>query len=214
LDYTELSARIVAYSENPNLTALLDTFIDFAESKIYREIDFKHCRLTKTSSLIVGDEQLTLPSDCYTIRSIQVLDGTQRNYLFPKDLSFMNAYWPVRTETAFPKYYGWMDNEKLMLAPTPDDTYSVEMTYSIRPAQMSASNDETVLGDRFPNLLFLGVMLEVLAYQKGEVAQLDGTPESPGYWERAYKAEVSRVQREQMMMTNSDNYYSGEPSLR
>lgn len=214
MNYTELSTRIVAYTENPNLANLLDTFLDFAESKIYREIDFKHSRLTKTSALTANDPQLTLPTDCYVVRSLQVLTGTSRAFLLPKDLSFINEYWPDRTLTGTPKFYAWMDNSKLMLAPTPASASSVEMTYSTRPAVMSASNATTTLGDRFPTLMFCGVMLEALAYQKGEVAQLDGTPESPGYWERAYQKELDRVRREQMMLTASDMYYSGDPVVK
>lgn len=215
MNYTELSDRIIAYTENPNLTGtLLDSFIDFAESEIYRDVDFKVARLYATTNLIASDHELTLPDDCYIVRYLQLLVGTVRTFLLPKDISFINEYWPDRTATGTPVFYAWKDDGKVWLAPTPAAANAMEMCYTTRPAPISSTNTTTYLGDRYPYLLFTGVMKQVMAYQKAEVAQLEGTPESPGFWEREYTKETQRVAREQMALQGSDMFYSGEPVLK
>lgn len=212
MNYTQLVAAVTAYSANDNLSSIIDTCIDIAESRIYREIDFTHARQLSTTNLTAGNFLLQLPTDFWKARYLQVLTGTTRTFLLRKDPGFINEFWPDRTLTALPRYFAFMKDDPeggsdkyLSLSPTPDQAYQVELHYNARPAIISAGNPDTWLGVHAPDLLLAAVMLEVQVHDKGELASIGNSVENPGWWQTHYKNAVERVIKHQTAVM-FDNY--------
>ena len=200
MNYTELVDTVTSYSENDNLSGIIDTLIDIAEARLYREIDFFHARKLSTSNMNIGDGFLQLPSDFWKTRYIQVLNGNTRSFLLRKDPSFINEYWPDRTATGFPLYFAMLREDATagsanhyMICPTPDLAYTVELHYNYRPSKISSGNPNTWLGTNAPDLLLAAVMLEAQVHDKGELASIGNSLENPGWWQTHYKNAVQRL---------------------
>jgi len=216
MNYTELLAAVEGYSENNNLTSIIDTIIDIAEARLYREIDFAHARKVVTSALNSGDPFVQTPTDMLFPRYFQILSGTTRSFLLPKDISFINEFWPDRTSTGTPQFYAIMKQDPIagtlnhfLVAPTPSAGSSVEIHYNFRPAKISSGNATTWLGTRAPDLLLAAVMLEVQIFQKGELASIGNSLENPGWWQTHYRNAVQRLIKEQEATLMTDKNRNG-----
>jgi hypothetical protein len=200
MNYTELVNAVASYSENDNLSGIIDTLIDIAEARLYREIDFTHARKLAIANLTANDYLLQLPSDFWRARYLQVLNGTTRSFLVVKEPSFINEFWPDRTQTGFPRFFAFKKEDPLggaqnhlSLAPTPDQAYAVELYYNCRPDKISSGNANTWLGTHAPDLLLASVMLEAQVHDKGELASLGNSVENPGWWQTHRKQAVERM---------------------
>jgi hypothetical protein len=205
MNYTELVAAVTSYTENDNLSGIIDTLIDIAESRLYREIDFFHAHKLSTSNFNSSDAFLQLPSDFWKTRYIQVLSGNTRSFLLRKDVSYINEYWPDRTATGLPKFWAMLREDALggstnhfMVAPTPDQAYTVELHYNYRPAKIASGNPATWLGTHAPDLLLAAVMLEAQVHDKGELTSIGNSVENPGFWQKHYRDAVDRVIKDQL----------------
>ena len=71
--------------------------------------------------------------------------------------------------TGTPEYYANWDDTAFLLAPTPDDTYTMELHYFYRPASITATSDGTSwLGDNAQIALLYGSLVEAYTFMKGE----------------------------------------------
>jgi len=141
--YSELVTQIRDYTEtdsNVFTTVILNDFIEHAELRIFRDVDLDVFRKYQTASLTSGDAFVAMPGATPTsfsfIRSVNIfspsgslggLTDSERRYLEKKDTSFMSEYSPNRTSTGIPKYYANWDNDTIILAPTPNAAYTIEL---------------------------------------------------------------------------------------
>ena len=117
--YSELVTQIREYCEvdsNVFTTAIVNDFIEHAESKIFRQIDFDVFRKYQTATLTSGDAFVGMPgkhrlvlhtSEPLTYSVHLIFGGLTDNerVFLRKDPSFINEYSPNRTSTGIPKYY-------------------------------------------------------------------------------------------------------------
>ena len=68
--------------------------------------------------------------------------------------------------TGAPKYYANWDDQNIVLAPTPDQAYTVQINYIIDPPHFSSTNN-TFLSTYQDQLLLYGVLSECFSYLKG-----------------------------------------------
>ena len=79
----ELQTDIRGYTEvdsNVFSDSVLSRIIKNAENKIYREVDSDQDRHYATSSLIIGNRYVTIPSDLRLIRYVQLKDSAGNQY--------------------------------------------------------------------------------------------------------------------------------------
>lgn len=143
MNYAQLYQAIQDYSENTEETFLLNipTFVMQAETRIYNSVQLPALRRNVTGVLTRNNKYLTCPDDWLANYSLAVIDGTGRyEYLLNKDVNFLREAYPNPTATGLPRYYSIFgpntadQNEiSMMLAPTPDDNYSVELHYFYYP---------------------------------------------------------------------------------
>ena len=67
----------------------------------------------------------------------------------------MSEYAPDRTSTGIPKYYANWDNDTIILAPTPNAAYTIELAYNAQETGLSSSNTTTWVSTNAPGLLLI-----------------------------------------------------------
>ena len=88
-----------------------------------------------------GNPYVSLPMDWLSNYSFALIDSTGNyNYLLNKDVNFMREAYPNPSTTAQPRYYGLFGSQysdvnemSLIVSPTPDQNYQVEMHYFYYP---------------------------------------------------------------------------------
>jgi hypothetical protein len=152
MNYETLYNTIQAYAENTEqlFVANIPVFVQEAEDRIYNSVQLPSLRKNVTGALSSGNQYVSLPSDWLSNYSIAVIDTSNNyNYLINKDVNYLRAAYPSVTLAGstyqgvpggVPKYYALFGSQynnvnemSLMVAPTPDQNYVVEMHYFYYP---------------------------------------------------------------------------------
>jgi hypothetical protein len=143
MNYEQLYNSIQAYAENTEqlFVANIPTFVIEAETRIYNSVNLAPLRKNVTGNLSANNRYLALPLDWLANYSLSVIDSSGNyNYLLNKDVSFMRQAYPNPSVTGLPQYYGLFGSQlnnvnelTYIVAPTPDQSYTVEMHYFYYP---------------------------------------------------------------------------------
>ena len=163
MNYETLYNNIQAYAENTEslFVASIPVFVQEAEERIYNSVQIPSLRKNVTGTLTAGNQYLSLPLDSLSNYSIAVIDSSNNyQYLLNKDVNFLREAYPsvVYTSPAYqgtpqgvPKYYALFGSQlsnfnemTLMVAPTPDANYPVEMHYFYYPPTIVQGQIATV----------------------------------------------------------------------
>ena len=163
MNYETLYNSIQAYAENTEqlFVANIPVFVQEAEDRIYNSVNLPSLRKNVTGTLTAANQYISLPSDWLANYSLAVIDSTNRyNYLLNKDVNFLREAYPsvVYTSPTYqgtpqgvPRYYALFGSQlsnvnemTLMVAPTPDANYSVEMHYFYYPPTIVQGQIATV----------------------------------------------------------------------
>ena len=203
-DYTEVSSNVLTES-------ITNDIIRDAELRIMRDVDVDANKRYATAQVISGTRFIDTPQNTLVIRSAQIVDsdGTSnpdnREFLEWRDSSFMSEYNPTGA-TGVPKYYSWWDDDTIVLAPTPDATYTIQLNYILKPETLSSTNTQTYISQQFPNGLLYACLVEAFSFLKGpnDLLQL---------YEGKYKQVLEGFSIEQMGRRRRDEYQSGVPRV-
>ena len=216
MTYAELLQKIRDYTEVGS-TVLSDTIlngiINDAELRIFRDVDSDNNRRYATANLIASTRFIDTPTDALVIRSAQIVDSEladgntnqERDFLQWRDTSFMSEFNPTAV-TGVPKYYSWWDKNRIIVAPTPDQTYIIQLNYILKDPGLSSTNTTTYISLNFPNGLLYACLVEAYGFLKGpqDLLQL---------YEQKYKQVVEGFSIEQMGRRRRDEYQSGVPRI-
>ena len=143
MNYEQLFNNIQAYAENTEtlFVASIPVFVQEAEERIYNSVNIPSLRKNVTGTMTAGNKYLSLPNDWLSNYSIAVIDASGvYSYLLNKDVNFMREAYPDPSVTGQPKYYGLFGSQytdinemTLIVGPTPDASYNVEMHYFYYP---------------------------------------------------------------------------------
>ena len=152
MNYETLYNSIQAYAENTEslFVANIPVFIQEAEDRIYNSVQIPALRRNVTGTMSSGNQYISLPDDWLSNYSIAVVDANMNyNYLINKDVNYLREAYPTVVTTGstyqgtpqgVPKYYSLFGSQyssvndmTLMVAPTPDQAYPVEMHYYYYP---------------------------------------------------------------------------------
>jgi len=168
MNYSDLTANIQDICEQTFTADQLAMFTQQAEQKIYTTVELPALRKNQTGSLTSGNKYLTMPTGMLYVYSLAVIDGDGNyEYLLNKDVNFIREAYPSPSSTGQPKHYAVFDQNSLILGPTPDTGYSVEMHFSYYPESIVTAGT-TWLGDEFDSALLNGALVEAIRFQKGE----------------------------------------------
>jgi hypothetical protein len=203
MNYASLVTEIQSYTENEFVTADINTFITQAEQRIYNGIELAYLRKNTTGTLTSSNKYLSLPSDWLDVFSLAVVDGDGLySYLLNKDVNFIRESFPNPTTTGQPGYYALFDSDTLILGPTPDANYTVELHYYYYPESITTTTSGTTwIGDNFSSVLLYGSILEAYTFMKGE-------PDMLGLYQKRYDEAVAML-KELASKNRNDTYRAG-----
>jgi hypothetical protein len=207
--YAQLKTAIQDYTENTESSFVtnLPTFIQNAESRIFKLVDLEVFRKNATSELSPGgDPYLSVPTDYLASFSMSITVSNEKQFLLQKDVNFIQEYSPNPATTGVPKYYAFFDIDNFIVAPTPDSAYPVELHYYYKPASLTAGSDSgtTWLSENAPNAMLYGSLVEAYTYMKGEQDMLS-------MYEKQFTEALTRIKDLAEARENSDAYRRGLP---
>ena len=214
MTYAELLQKIRDYTEvdsNVLTDNILNGIIENVEFKILRDVDSDNNRRYATANLITSDRFINRPAGLLVVRSAQIVDSNgssepdNREFLQYRDTSFMSEFNPTGA-TGVPKYYSLWDEEKIVVAPTPDATYEIQLNYILKDLGLSATNTTTYLSLNFPDGLLYACLAEAYGFLKGPVDMLQ-------LYDKKYGEAAQRFSIEQMGRRRRDEYQAGVPRI-
>ena len=162
-------------------------------------------RKNATGALTAGNQFLSTPSDFLDNFSLAVTVNNNMDFLYFRDVNFIREAFPNTTLQGTPKHYALYDDNSFIVAPVPDQSYSVELHYFYRPASITAgaSSGTTWLSTNAPNALLYGCLVEAYMYMKGS-ADLQAE------YEKRYFQAISRLKNLGEADNTLDTYSSGQ----
>jgi hypothetical protein len=171
VNYAELQQAIIDYTENAEATfvASIPTFVRLAEKRIYDAGYLPAARESQVGTLTIGSPYLAAPTDMISPFALSVTSGTGLiRYLIEKDVTYIREAYPDPAAEAMPKYYGQFDENTLIVGPTPDLAYSVQLDFFAYPESIATAGT-TWLGDKADQVLLYGSLREAYnVFMKGE----------------------------------------------
>jgi len=217
MTYAELVTKIRDYCEvdsNVFTSTIIDGFISDAQFRILRDVDSDNNRAYAQADIVAGQRYVNTPlinDETLVIRSVQITnstggaDNSSRSFLEYRDTNFISEYNPTGVQ-GLPKYYSYWDENTIVLAPTPDQNYNMQINYILKPSGLSGSNTETYLSKEFPNGLLYACLVEAYGFLKGPADMIQ-------FYEGKYQQALQGFTVEQMGRRRRDEYQQGSPRL-
>jgi len=201
-NYTEVDSNVLS-------DTLIAQFIRNTELGIAGAVDYDETRKYATSSFTANKRYLIMPADFLIIRSLQVFSTTDqtgdRNFMEKRDTSFISEY-NSSGATGVPKYDANWDDNNVVVAPTPDQAYAVQLNYIIDPPGFTASNT-TYLSQYQESLLLHGVLTEAFSYLKGPMDMYN-------LYKQKYNEEIQAFALQQMGRRRRAEFDDGVPRVQ
>ncbi len=193
---TSLANMMPVEPTDENYLVVLPNIIDDAEQRIYRELDLLSTIVRDSSgTLTANSRNFTFPQHFVVSESINVFTpatvNTYRNQLYSVSREFLDAVYPDETAAgccgpAVPQYYAMITDQQIIVGPSPDAAYTLEVVGTVRPQPLSATNTTTYLTNYLPDLFLAAALVFSYGYMKDFGAATDD-PQAPGSWEAHYQ---------------------------
>jgi hypothetical protein len=169
VNYAELVQRIQDYleSDEPELVANIPTFVKSVEQKVFNATQLPAVRTISNLTTVLSTPTVAVPSDYLSAFSAAVINAGNHQYLLNKDINFIREAYPNQSITGVPRFYAQLDEDTLLLGPTPNATFTVVLDYFRYPDSI-VDNGTSWLGDNFDSVLLYGSLVEANIFQKGE----------------------------------------------
>jgi hypothetical protein len=206
VNYSQLVTAIEEYAETTESTFVsqVPTFVQLAEERIYNSVQIPAIRKNQIGTLTTSNKYLSLPTDWLATFSLAVIDPTTeaQTFLLDKDVNFIREAYPDPGDTGVPQHYAQFDYNTLIVGPTPDQGYSVELHYYYYP-QSIVTAGTSWLGDNFETVLLYGALREAAVFQKQE-------PDIIANYEAKYQESLMLLKQLGDGKNRRDSYRSGQ----
>jgi len=206
VNYTELKANIQQITENTFTDAQLAMFVEQAEQLIYNAVQIPALRKNQIGNLTTANTYLTLPPDFLYVYSLAVVDVSgDYHFLLNKDVNFIREAYPRASSTGRPQHYGQFDEDTLIVGPTPDSNYAVELHYGYYPESIVTAGT-TWLGDEFDGALLNGALVEAARFMKADA-------DIVGMYDKMYANSMTVLKMLGDGKLRQDTYRSGQTKV-
>jgi len=209
ITYTNFLTQVRNYTEvdsNVLTDALLDQFIRNTELEIAGAVDYDDLRKYSNSTTTASNRYVSMPADLLILRSVQIISSNVRAFLEKRDTSFISEYAPNDTVTGQPQFYANWDETNILLAPTPDQAYTIQINYIKDPPHFDSSTN-TFLSQHQEALLLYGVLKEAFGYLKGPADLYN-------QYSQRYNESIQAFALQQMGRRRRGEYDSGVPRIK
>lgn len=205
--YLSSMAQILAIVPSSTLegSPLFARMIEYAELRIYRELDFISTITEGNRDLVAGTRSAQIPDEIFIANSASVItpaytlpEAGTRNPLQRVSTEFINFVWPSTATQGVPLYYAMQDENTVVLAPTPDAAYKLNMVGIFRPDPLSVTNTSTFLTDNVPDLFVAASAVFGFGGINANYGAAADDPKSAVSWEAQYQALKEGVNMENL----------------
>jgi len=195
----QIATMAVVDQSDANFQVILPQMITYAENRIYRDLDLLSTSTAITSfGLTAGSRTLNTPAGTVVVTeqmNIITPAGTTnpelgvRNPCLPVTKEFLDTVWGDSSVSAraLPIYYCPFDDTVFYFGPYPDQSYTVEIVGTIRPASLSSTNTTTFISNYLPDLFIMASMIYISAYQR-DFGVVVNDPQMAMTYEAQYQA--------------------------
>lgn len=221
---TAITSGVLVNGDN-NFAGIMPAIIDYAEGRLWRDLDLPIVSVTDTSVLCSsGVRSINLSTTQGTLLVIQTLNlftsaGTlssnaTRVPLVPASQAVVDAVYPsaLSSNCAQPQYFTRLSDVQIVFGPTPDQAYRTEVIATVRPNPLSATNSTTWLSANVPELMVAAGMIFATGYMRDFGAQSDN-PQMAQSWESQYQTLLKEMKVDsERMKFMSEAWGSQQPS--
>ena len=155
MTYAELKSNIASYLNRSDLTDVIDSFIDNAEAEFNRRLRVKG--MIKRATATLTGQYLAVPTDWLEAINLQI-DSGDFSPLFQQSIESMDVYRKSNDNvTGQPIYFALVD-DSIEFAPTPDGSYTVQLTYYGKIDALSDSNTSNFLSTGYSDVYLYGCL--------------------------------------------------------
>ena len=212
ITYSDFLTQVRNYTEvdsNVLTDIIIGQFIRNVELDIAGKVDYDDTRKYATSSFTSNKRYLVTPADFLIIRSLQVFSTTDqsgdRSFMEKRDTSFITEF-NGSGATGLPRFYANWDESTIVVAPTPNIAYAVQLNYIITPPSFTSSNN-TYLSEYQQGLLLDGVLTEAFAFLKGPMDMYN-------LYKSKYNESIQNFALQQMGRRRRAEYDDGVPRIK
>ena len=169
--YATLKTAIQDYVQSTETTFVsqLPRFILNAEERILKECQLDVFRKSSQGTASTGNAYLQKPADFLSPNSLSVINSSSKEFLLYKQATMLQDFTANPATAGVPKYYATWDEATFLLAPTPNDNFTMELHYFYRPDSITTvASGTTWLGDNAELALLYGSLVEAYTFLKGE----------------------------------------------
>jgi hypothetical protein len=195
----------------PDFTALFPQATSYAEGRIYKDLVLLATRTEDSTSLQTtnGNRSLALstmlPNVVIVQEGLALIQAGVRYWYDKATLDVIDLIWPNISQTMAPasadwvgRYWAPLDNNIIVMAPTPDAAYQAVIPGLFQPTPISAGNPSTYLSTVYPELLEAACMVWLTgALQRNFGSQADD-PRQALSWEGEYTKLMTLAKAEEM----------------
>ena len=207
MTYTSLKTDIQTWAENTgtDFTNQLDTFIDNTQQKLSREIDPVGFNENVNSTMIQGDRFVNLPTavEPMLFNYVEIVVSSNTKYLELKTLEFIKEYWPDNSLQGEPKYFTNFDDNRIYVAPTPDQNYDIKIGYQGKINPLSNTNTTNWYTQNASDALLYGCLSEANLFTKNM--------EDYNIYKQKYVESVTAINNEARRRRRTDYKFPGSP---
>ena len=207
MTYNSLKTDIQTWAENTgtDFTNQLDTFIDNTQTKLSRDIDPVGFNENVNSTMVQGDRFVNLPTavEPMLFNYVEIVVSSNTKYLEMKTLEFIKEYWPDNSLQGEPKYFTNFDDNRIYVAPTPDQNYDIKIGYQGKINPLSNTNTTNWYTENASDALLYGTLSEANLFTKNM--------EDYNIYKQKYVESVTAINNEARRRRRTDYKFPGSP---
>ena len=207
MTYSSLKTDIQTWAENTgtDFTNQLDTFIDNTQTKLSRDIDPVGFNENVNSTMVQGDRFVNLPTavEPMLFNYVEIVVSSNTKYLEMKTLEFIKEYWPNNSLQGEPKYFTNFDDNRIYVAPTPDQNYDIKIGYQGKINPLSNTNTTNWYTENASDALLYGTLSEANLFTKNM--------EDYNIYKQKYVESVTAINNEARRRRRTDYKFPGSP---
>lgn len=189
----------VAEDDGDEFAAFIPTAIQFAEERLYKELDLPDLEETLTTTCNQGSQSVPLPNSTDLLEFIQVKDNTlgRTRILQKRSSDYLEDYWPNTATQDLPKYWAWLSKGPffdtngnktptaplIKLTPIPDSNLTILYRGYVKPPLLAVTNQKNYFTEKCSHILYAAAMSEMAKFMKAW-SQVD-------VWETDYNTKAS-----------------------
>ena len=158
--YAELKTSVGDWLNRSDLTTAIPDFISLAEAQIERNLRTRQMIVRSTASL--STEYSAVPDDFLEAKTFK-LDTNPPTPMQFETIDSMDSLSTVYTASGKPAYFSVVGGQ-FRFVPTPDTTYTGELTYYAKLSKLSASNTTNWLLTAAPDIYLYGSLMQAAPY--------------------------------------------------